>query len=61
MTGEDFMNKVVDIRTAIDKIKSGDKVAVCGFGNVGGPMNLLYELEKHPEINHSRLFPRIFR
>ena len=46
------MNKVVDIRTAIDKIKSGDKVAVGGFGNVGGPMNLLYELEKHPEINH---------
>ena len=42
------MNKVVDIRTAIDKIKSGDKVAVGGFGNVGGPMNLLYELEKHP-------------
>ena len=39
------MNKVVDIR-------SGDKVAVGGFGNVGGPMNLLYELEKHPEINH---------
>ena len=46
------MNKVVDIRTATDKIKSGDKVAVGGFGNVGGPMNLLYELEKHPEINH---------
>ena len=46
------MNKVVDIRTAIDKIKTGDKVAVGGFGNVGGPMNLLYELEKHPEINH---------
>ena len=46
------MNKVVDIKTAIEKIKSGDKVAVGGFGNVGGPMNLLYELEKHPEINH---------
>ena len=25
--GEYFMNKVVDIKTAIDKIKSGDKVA----------------------------------
>lgn len=46
------MNKVVDIKTAIDKIKSGDKIAVGGFGNVGGPMNLLYELEKHPEKNH---------
>ena len=46
------MNKVVDIRTAIDKIKSGDKVAVGGFTNYGAPMNLLYELEKHPEINH---------
>ena len=46
------MNKVVDIKTAIDKIKSGDKVAVGGFGNVGGPMNLLYELAEHPEINH---------
>ena len=46
------MNKVVDIKTAIDKIKSGDKVAVGGFTNYGAPMNLLYELEKHPEINH---------
>ena len=46
------MNKVVDIRTAIDKIKSGDKVAVGGFTNYGAPMNLLYELANHPEINH---------
>ena len=30
------MNKVVAINTAIGKIKSGDKVAVGGFGNVGG-------------------------
>ena len=28
------MNKVVDIKTAIEKIKAGDKVAVGGFGNV---------------------------
>ena len=46
------MNKVVDIKTAIDKIKSGDKVAVGGFTNYGAPMNLLYELANHPEINH---------
>lgn len=46
------MNKVVDIKTAIDQIKSGDKVAVGGFTNYGAPMNLLYELANRPEINH---------
>lgn len=46
------MNKVVDIKTAIDQIKSGDIVAVGGFTNYGAPMNLLYELAKHPEKNH---------
>ena len=46
------MNKVVDIETAIDKIRPGDTVLVGGFGNVGAPMNLLYELGKHPEKDH---------
>lgn len=46
------MNKVVDIKKAVDKIKSGDRIMVGGFGNVGCPMNLLYELSSRKEINH---------
>jgi len=46
------MNKVVDIKTAIDAVKPGDTVLVGGFTNIGAPMNLMYELGKRPEINH---------
>lgn len=45
------MNKVVDIKTAIDQIKKNDTVLLGGFGNVGAPMHLLYELAKRPEVN----------
>lgn len=46
------MNKVIDIKSAVDKIKAGDRLMVGGFGNIGAPMNLLYELGTRPEINH---------
>lgn len=45
------MNKVVDIKTAIDRIKSGDIVMIGGFTNYGGPNHLLYELAKHEVKN----------
>lgn len=45
------MDKVTDISTAIAKIKSGDSIMVGGFTNFGCPLNLIYELAKHPEIN----------
>lgn len=45
------MNKVVDIKTAIDQVKKNDTVLLGGFGNVGAPMHLLYELAKRPETN----------
>jgi len=39
------MNKVVDIHTALDHVKSGDTVMVGGFASVfGTPLNLLHEL-----------------
>ena len=43
------MNKVIDIQSAIDKVKKNDTVLLGGFGNVGAPMHLLYELAKRPE------------
>ena len=45
------MNKIVDIETAIKKVKKNDTVLFGGFGNVGAPMHLLYELARHPEID----------
>ena len=45
-------SKVVDIKTAIDKIKSGDSILVGGFGNAGCPMNLLYEIGKRKDLRH---------
>lgn len=45
------MNKVVDIKTAIDAVKKNDTVLFGGFGNVGAPMHLLYELARRPEID----------
>lgn len=45
------MNKVIDIQPAIDKVKKNDTVLLGGFGNVGAPMHLLYELAKRPEID----------
>lgn len=45
------MNKVVDIKTAIDHVKKNDTVLLGGFGNVGAPLHLLYELAKRPETD----------
>lgn len=45
------MNKVVDIKTAIDQVKSGDTILLGGFTNSGCPLHLLYELADRPEIN----------
>lgn len=44
------MNKVVDIKTAISQVKTGDTVMVGGFTNFGCPLHLIYELREHPEI-----------
>lgn len=49
------MNKVVDIKTAIDQVKKGDTVLLGGFGNIGAPLHLLYELAERPEINELTL------
>ena len=40
------MEKVVDIKTAIDKINSGDSIMIGGFTNFGCPLHLMYELAK---------------
>lgn len=45
------MDKVVDIKKAIDLIKCGDSIMVGGFTNYGCPLHLLYELATRPEIN----------
>ena len=43
------MNKVMDIKTAVDHVKSGDTVMIGGFANNGAPLHLIYELAKHKE------------
>ena len=45
------MNKITDIKSAVDMIKKNDTVLMAGFSNVGAPMHLLYELAKRPDIN----------
>ena len=44
------MDKVTDIRTAIDKVKTGDVIMVGGFTNFGCPLNLIYELARRKEV-----------
>lgn len=46
-----MINKVVDIKTAIDIVKKNDTVILGGFSEVGCPLHLLYELAKRPEID----------
>ncbi len=46
------MNKVVDLKTAIDQVKDGDVVMIGGFTNIGCPVNLLYELAERKEVKH---------
>ncbi len=45
------MSKLVDIRSALDHVKSGDTVMIGGFACCGTPLNLLSELEKR-DIHH---------
>ena len=52
---ERLTNKVTDIVTAVKQVKSGDTLMLGGFCHSGSPYNLLYELEKHPEINNLTL------
>ncbi len=54
------MNKLTDIKSAIELVKSGDTVLLGGFGNVGCPMHLLYELAAHPEIRELTLVSEDF-
>ena len=44
-------NKVVDIKTAIDKVEKNSTVLLGGFSEVGCPLHLLYELASRPEID----------
>ncbi len=44
-------SKVIDVKTAIDKVKSGDTVLVGGFGGSGAAFTLLHELEKRDLTN----------
>jgi 3-oxoacid CoA-transferase A subunit len=46
-----MINKVVDIKTAIDKIKKNDTILLGGFSEVGCPLHLLYELASRSEID----------
>lgn len=45
------MDKVTDIKTAVDKVKSGDTILLGGFTNFGCPLHLVYELAERPHIN----------
>ena len=45
------MSKLVDIRTALDQVKSGNSVMIGGFACCGTPLNLLAELEKR-DVRH---------
>ena len=49
------MNKVVDMKTAIEKIKSEDSIMVGGFTNFGCPLHLLYALAEYPDIRELTL------
>ena len=49
------MNKVVDIQTAMEGVKSGDRVMIGGFTNFGCPLHLLYELAKRPQVKELTL------
>lgn len=46
------MDKVMEIKKAIGKIKSGDTVMIGGFANNGAPLHLIYELAEHREIKN---------
>lgn len=44
------VDKTTDIKSAIARVKNGDSIMIGGFTNYGCPLNLVYELAKHPEI-----------
>ena len=45
------MDKVVDIRTAIMKVNSGDTVLLGGFTNFGQPLHLVYALAERADLH----------
>lgn len=50
-----MIDKVVDIKTAISHVKTGDVVMVGGFTNFGCPLHLLYALGEQPETKELTL------
>lgn len=46
-----MINKLIDIKSAIDKVKKNDTVLLGGFSDVGCPLHLLYELARRPETD----------
>ena len=54
------MNKLTDLKSAIDLIHEGDTILMGGFGNIGCPMHLLYELASRPEIRNLTLVSEDF-
>ena len=45
------MDKVVDIRTAIMKVNSGDTILLGGFTNFGQPLHLVYALSERADLH----------
>lgn len=46
-----IVDKSIDLKSVMTKVKSGERIMIGGFTNFGCPLNLIYELAKHPEIN----------
>lgn len=54
------MNKVMCIEDAVKLIKKGSTLLVGGFCTVGCPLNLIYELAKHQDIDDLTLISEEF-
>lgn len=54
------MNKVTPMEEAIGLVKKGNTVLVGGFGTIGCPLHLIYELARHPEIDELTLVSEEF-
>lgn len=50
------MDKTTDINVAVDKIKSGDKILLGGFTNIGCPLHLVYALAERPSVDNLTMF-----
>lgn len=54
------MNKIVDIKSAIDLVQTGNVIMVGGFTNTGCPLNLVYELAEHKDVKHLTIIAEDF-